>query len=388
MTVKPPLKRLVASILILGFLLFPPGPIGSIQSAEASSTTGLRKLISKQKKQIRTLKKQIGALGAKNRTAQTDLADLQQDFETLGDQLADTDELLTNTLARLNVVEAIPFGFREIPGGTFIMGRTSADSDSFSDAQAPATQVTVSTFYMAEMETSVAKWQEVRAWGLSNGYTDLAIGSGHGPHHPVHTVTWFDVVKWCNARSEMEGLTPVYTVGGNPMRQGTTEPVFNTNANGYRLPTEAEWERAARGDLVGLRFPWGDTISHTNANFWNGGSESYKSGTSLFHPSYSPGAGTPYTNPVGDFDWNGYGLKNMIGNVSEWCWDWYGGSYYSSINGATDPRGPASGTYRVRRGGSWLDTASEQRTFNRQSWAPDTDPRNWLGFRVVRNSIL
>ena len=100
------------------------------------------------------------------------------------------------------------------------MGVTSGDTD----ADAPPITVTVSPFYMQQTETTKAQWDEVRTWAVSNGYTDLAAGAGKAANHPVHSVNWWDVVKWCNARSEKEGLTPVYTVGGAVMRTGATAP--------------------------------------------------------------------------------------------------------------------------------------------------------------------
>lgn len=87
---------------------------------------------------------------------------------------------------------------------------------------------TLGSFYLQERETTKAQWDAVRAWAVNNGYTDLAVGAGKASNHPVQTVSWWDVVKWCNARSEKEGLTPVYTVSGAVMKTGTTE---------------AEWER-------------------------------------------------------------------------------------------------------------------------------------------------
>lgn len=280
----------------------------------------------------------------------------------------------------LDTPAGVPEGFSFIPAGAFTMGRTGGDTDS----NAPPVTVTVSAFYMGKNEVTKALWDEVRALAVVNGYTDLATGAGKASNHPVQTVSWWDVIKWCNARSEKEGLTPCYTVSGSVMKAGATVPTVNWSANGYRLPTEAEWEKAARGGVGGKRFPWGtNTISHSQANFWNGGGFSYQSGTTDYHPTYATGL-TPYTSPVGSLAANGYGLHDMAGNVLEWCWDRYGGSTY--VNGATNPRGPSSGTYRVFRGGSWKDWAYDCRAAYRDYYVLSAQ-FNSLGFRVARSSV-
>jgi len=166
----------------------------------------------------------------------------------------------------------------------------------------------------------------------------------------------FDCIKWCNARSEMEGRTPLYTDlnDGSIYRTSDVDPWADSSGNGYRLPTPEEWEYAARGGLASQRFPWGNSISHSNANYKaKGTSLSYDissgSGTDTCHPDYSI-APLPYTSPVKSFAPNGYGLYGMVGNVSEWCLlpeysgdvEIRGGSYDSTADTDARVRNPSS----------------------------------------------
>jgi formylglycine-generating enzyme len=282
---------------------------------------------------------------------------------------------------------ALPEGMALIPAGSFIIG-DPLDGES----DAVPTNVYVSAFYMDTNLVSFSQWQVVFNYATSSAYNfDGGDGLGKAMNHPVQTVSWYDVVKWSNARSQLEGLTPVYYT--DPMMtqlytNGDTDCVFvNWAANGYRLPTEAEWEKAARGGLIGQRFPWGDTILGSEANYHGDTNDfNYDLGPNGYNAPYNSG-GLPYTSPVGTFPPNGYGLNDMAGNVFEWCWDWYAGPPYpagSAYLGGNDPRGPASSPVggRVLRGGSWGGFAGFARCAYR-GYYPVIVP-NAAGFRCVR----
>ena len=297
------------------------------------------------------------------------------------------------TAVRVSVTasdDPVPGGMAYIPPGSFVMGNAMSSSEGDSD-ELPTHTVYVSGFYLDKHEVTKALWDEVYQWATNNGYsfTSGTFGQGKAANHPVQTVSWYDCVKWCNARSQRERRTPAYyTDAGQTQayRAGDvdlTAAMVKWTGNGYRLPTEAEWEKAARGGASGRRFPWGDTVTHGLANYYSSSFYAYDtSPTRGYHPTFAP-SGFPYTSPVGYFAPNGYGLYDMAGNVWEWCWDWYSGSYYGTAGATTaDVRGPTSGSNRVIRGGGWGNDANNLRVAGR-AYSTPTDRYGIFGFRCA-----
>lgn len=280
-----------------------------------------------------------------------------------------------------------------ISGGTFDMG----DQNDGISWESPVHSVTVSDFYMGATEVTQSEWSEYMPAEDWSSY-------GTGDNYPAYYVSWYEIIEYCNLRSIAEGLNPCYSISSStdPMVWGAiptssdstwNAAICNWSANGYRLPSEAEWEYAARGGFSGQRFPNGATISHntngdTQANYYGTTSYTYDvSPTTGYHPDFNGAA-----SPVGSFPANGYGLYDMAGNLWEWCWDWYSSSYYSTCNDlgtVSDPYGPTSGSYRVIRGGGWGYDASSCRVPFRLYYNPDNYYTGYeysrLGFRITRS---
>jgi formylglycine-generating enzyme required for sulfatase activity len=168
-------------------------------------------------------------------------------------------------------------------------------------------EVALTGFSIDQHEVTKAFWDEVYAWAVANGYTFTNAGIAEGPEHPVHSINWYDSVKWANALSERDGHTPCYYTDNNCTQVYRTGEVDLTNYNvrwnvdGYRLPTESEWEVAARGGLEGSKYAWGESASTSKANF-----------DQSLHGA---------TLPVGSYPSTGYGLFEIGGNLREWTWD-------------------------------------------------------------------
>ena len=251
-----------------------------------------------------------------------------------------------------------------ISAGTFMMGQDGIAT--------PVHSVTLGGFYMGKYEVTQEQYEAVMGNNPSDYDDDPATGEIQGKR-PVEQVSWYDAIVFCNKLSMMEKLEPAYSIGGNtnPSVWGAvpTIPddtwdavVCNWNANGYRLPTEAEWEYACRAGTT-TTYNTGDTISDNTG--W------YKTNSNR------------RTHEVGKKSANAYGLYDMHGNVWEWCWDWYG-SYGNAAR--TDPMGASSGSLRVRRGGGWCGYAGVLRSADRYGYIPYFRVY-YLGFRVLRPQV-
>ncbi len=256
---------------------------------------------------------------------------------------------------------------KSIPAGTFTMGCNSSVDPNCNSDELPTHSVTLSTYQISETEVTQAQWQALM--GSNPSYFSNC------PQCPVEQVSWYNAVVYCNRLSESQGLEPcyysnsgftsVYGKSGSTWTLPNSGTVFwKTSAKGYRLPTEAEWERAARDGVSNQAHSGGNDI---NAVAWYG----QNSGNQTQPVKQKPANGTP-----------NYKLYDMSGNVWEWCFDWYASNYY--INSpASNPTGPSSGSYRVRRGGSWNNVPAYCRVAFRFILAPDYR-NSVLGFRLAR----
>ncbi len=258
----------------------------------------------------------------------------------------------------------VPENFVLIKGGTFQMG--SPESEAWRSGDELQHSVTVSDFYMSRYELAQAEYEAVMGENPS---------SFSGGDLPVENVTWLEAVAYCNTRSEQEGLTPVYDMEGKSVS-------WNRSADGYRLPTEAEWEYACRAG-TGTPFYMEDSPSAEEANYYGHYpymiEENYFSQGNL---AVQPGEYRQTTVPVGSFEANPFGLYDMHGNVGEWTWDIYG-DYPADAQ--SDPTGAQSGTRRVYRGGGWNDFAKNMRCAYRATMDQDKGSFN-VGIRLVRNA--
>ncbi len=237
----------------------------------------------------------------------------------------------------------VPDGFVYVQGGTFQMGSKSGDSD-----EKPVHSVTLSDFFISKYEVTQAEWQEI----MENDPSHFK-----GNNNPVEKVSWYDAVDFCNKKSLKDGLEPVYSGSGKNIK-------CDFSKNGYRLPTEAEWEFAARGGNKSKGY-------------------TYSGSNNIDEVAEYEGNNNKSTKAVGGKKPNELGIYDMSGNVWEWCWDWYG-DYSSSAQ--TDPLGPNSGSNRVKRGGSWIYSAAYCRVAFRISSNPTYSSNSGIGFRLARSS--
>lgn len=238
-----------------------------------------------------------------------------------------------------------------VPAGTFAMG-----SNRHRANEAPLHNVQLQSFEIAKYEVSN---QEFNVFVTATGYKTIAETDNSTvtwrsyftegrEHYPVVMVSWYDAIMFCRWLSEATGET-------------------------FRLPTEAEWEYAARGGLEGKNYPWGESIDDEQANFDSEGESTLFTGVAL-----------EFVKAPGSYSANGFGLFDVAGNVAEWCQDWYSENFYAS-SPAANPLGPEKGDFKVIRGGGWISDANACRVSYR-NFNSITFKMPYLGFRVVRVS--
>ncbi len=252
----------------------------------------------------------------------------------------------------------IPENMALVEGGKFQLG-SGQDNLSYN----PPVPVTVSTFLIGKYEVTQAEWQNVMGYNPS---------TFSGSDRPVETVSWYDAIEYCNELSRREDLEPCYRINKdrldpnnlNPNDQVKWTVRVDWEASGYRLPTEAEWEFAARGGRLSEGTLYSGSNSLEEVGWWGGNS--------------------PKTKAVGTKTANELGLHDMTGNVWEWCWDWYREKGYRNLARKV-PRGPESSDKRVFRGGSIINSDRAYCTVYKRNSDHPSESQKYCGFRVARS---
>lgn len=261
-------------------------------------------------------------------------------------------------------------GFVLVPAGGCTMG--SAQNEKWREDDETLHAVKVNSFYCDPFEVRQSDFEKVMGQNPSRF---------RGASLPVENVTWFDAIEYCNRLSAQKNLSSAYTISGDA-KSGRASVTWHRGANGYRLLTEAEWEYACRAGTT-TRYSFGNQVHSDFANFE--GTYPYSIEDNYVHhtdASVKPGRALHRTLAVDSFSPNKFGIYNMHGNVSEWCFDFY--APYD-VKDAENPAGSATGHLRVNRGGSFNDFGKHLRSCYRSATNPIDADEN-LGFRICRNA--
>jgi len=301
-----------------------------------------------------TLKSQNTALSSNVASVSSNLTTAQATIVTMAEEMQ---------ALRADLVAA---GVLSGGGGNMITGNMITVQGGTLPQSSELAGQTVATFQIGKYEVTMAEWQEVRAWAVENGYSDLAdVGAGSAGGNPVRDVSWYDVLKWSNAKSQKSGFSPVYQVGGVVYKTGLSVPTVNSSANGYRLPLEKEWEWAARGGVDSQGYLYSGTSKYDSAD---SESELYEYAWFAENSDESQIVGTRKANELG--------IHDMSGNVKELVYD----SISKKVDGY-------SVLYPRVRGGSFKTYADSLTVAKRGvSNNPVYSVADDLGFRLARSS--